>query len=77
MHNIHSMIPYVMYSHLVHLVCGAVLADSNRNGGLVWQGYPQFYISHSIVVLRSEATHDENSYRAALTVINKGAYQLV
>lgn len=40
-------------SYLVHLVCGAVLADSDRDGGLVWQGYPQFYICHSIVVLHS------------------------
>lgn len=46
-----SIIPDVMYSYLVHLVCGAVLADSNRDGGLVWQGYPQFYVCHSIVVL--------------------------
>lgn len=45
------IIPDVMYSYLVHLVCGAVLADSNRDGGLVWQGYPQFYVCHSIVVL--------------------------
>lgn len=41
-----------MWSYLVHLVCGAVLADSDRDSGLVWQGYSQFYICYSIVVLQ-------------------------
>lgn len=43
-HRIHS-------AHLVHLVSGAVLSDSDGDGGLVWQRYAQLYICHSIVVL--------------------------
>lgn len=41
-------------SHLVHLVCGAVLSDSDRDGGLVRQRYPQLYICHSVVVLEGK-----------------------
>lgn len=54
-------------SHLVHLVCGAVLADSDRDGGVVWQSYPQLHIRHSIVVLQGKSTHNKNSWRVALT----------
>lgn len=42
------------HSHLVHLVCGAVLSDSDRDGGLVRQRYPQLYICHSVVVLEGK-----------------------
>lgn len=50
-----------MCSYLVHLVCGAVLADSDGDGGLVWQGYSQLYICYSIVVLHSKAKCSQNS----------------
>lgn len=41
----------IHFAHLVHLVSGAVLSDSDGDGGLVWQRYAQLYICHSIVVL--------------------------
>lgn len=50
----------VSVCYLVHLVCGAVLADSDRDGGLVWQGYPQFYVRHSVVVLERETVQEQN-----------------
>lgn len=58
------------WSYLVHLVCGTVLTDSDRNGRLVWQGYPQFYICHAIVVLQREAKHNENFSNAAFTPVD-------
>lgn len=53
--------------YLVHLVCGAVLADSDRDGGLVRQGYPQLYIRHSIVVLKGESVQGSTSCKRADT----------
>lgn len=46
--------------YLVHLVCGAVLADSDGDGGLVRQGYPQLYVRHSVVVLEGETTQESD-----------------
>lgn len=28
------------WSHLVHLVCGAVFTNPDGDGGLFWEGYP-------------------------------------
>lgn len=54
--------------YLVHLVCGAVLADSDGDGGLVRQGYPQLYIRHAIVVLkRAKRGRDQSGWKGPLT----------
>lgn len=43
------------WSYLVHLIRGTVLTDPDGDGRFVWEGYPQFYICHAVVVLYSEA----------------------
>lgn len=51
-----------MRRYLVHLVRGAVLADSDRDGGLVRQRYPQLYVRHSVVVLENEQSQPAFSH---------------
>lgn len=48
-------------AHLVHLVGGAVLPHSDRDGGLVRQRYAQLHVRHSVVVLRGERRHDDDA----------------
>lgn len=42
---------YCFMLYLIHLVCSAVLSNSDGYCGFVWHGYPQLHVGDSVIVL--------------------------